>query len=55
MHLQKIHYLTFDHILWSILKFMVQNRGISLVARISNIFLGVLEIPDILWGVKGRC
>ena len=25
------------------------------VAKISNIFLGVLKIPDIFFGVNGRC
>ena len=29
-------------------------RGIFCVAKISN-FFGVLEIPDIYFGVNGRC
>ena len=36
------------------LKVIVQNWDLFWVAKISNIF-GVLEIPDIFWGVKGRC
>ena len=29
-------------------------RNVFLATKISNIF-GVLEIPDIFWGVSGRC
>ena len=43
---------------WAIFFFKGQSTewggGIFLAAKISNIF-GVLEIPDIFEGVKGRC
>ena len=41
-------------ILGSFLKVKVQNGDIFWVAKISN-FLGVLEISDIFFWVKGRC
>ena len=42
-------------ILGSFLKVKVQNGGYFLVLLKFQIFFGVLEIPDIFWGVNGRC
>ena len=53
----KLDYIkrSFLCILWYFLKVKVQKGGFGGGLPKFQIFFGVLEIPDIFWGVNGRC